>query len=112
MLHEPGHGHPDNNEGEHGPVCSRSLHLTELGAVAPAAVAAGVHSGTEKVGAGEASDEDRDEQAPDTAGPPFWAPLLARDATGGLCAGWGAFLLDKKWGEIRLEEHTTELQSR
>src|SRR5919112_5571727 len=100
MLYLPGHDHPDDDQGEREPVGGFRAHLAELGAVAAAAVAAGMHGGTEQVGAVEAADEDGDEEAPEPAGPGEGAALVEGDAAGGLRAGEALDLLDKDRDEL------------
>src|SRR3712207_6293737 len=95
MVNLPGHDHPGDDQGEDSPVAGGRPHSAELGAVAATAVAAGVHSGTEKIGAGEAADEDRDEQAPEAPRALYGAALIKRDAAGGMRAGEAFDLLDK-----------------
>src|ERR671917_1166928 len=74
--------------------------LAEFVGVAAAAVAAGVHSGGQDVGAGEAADKDRHEQPPEAPGALYGASLVEGDAAGGLRAGKALDLLDKDRDEL------------
>jgi hypothetical protein len=76
------------------------VHLTKLGAVVAAAVAAGVHRGGEEVGSGEAADEDRDEQAPYAPRARHSATFVEGNAAGCLGAGEALYLLDENGDEL------------
>jgi hypothetical protein len=99
-LDQPGGDHPGYDEGEYEPVGEPGVHLAELGAVAAAAVAAGIHSGGQNVGAGEASYKDRDEQAPQAPRARYGAALIEGDAAGGLGAGEALDFLDEYRDEL------------
>src|SRR5215217_613280 len=100
MLYHPRHDHPDYYKDEREPVVGVRAHLAELGAVAAAAVAAGVHSDGEHVGAVKAAYEDRDQQAPEAAGTGEGAALVEGDAAGRLGAGEALDLLYKDRDEL------------
>ena len=89
------------------------MQRTQLGTVATSPVATSVHSYREKVGAGEAADEDRDEQAPEAAGAFEGAALVEGYAAGGLRAGEALDLLDKDRDELdRDDEDQDQLVDR
>src|ERR671917_130892 len=110
MLYLPRYDHPHDERGEYEPVRGFRAHLAELGAVAAAAVAAGVHGHGEQVRAVEAADEDRDQQASEAAGPGDGAALVERDAAGRLGAGQALDLFDEDRDELdRDDEDEHEL---
>jgi hypothetical protein len=89
------------------------LHLAELGTIATAAVAAGVHGGTEKIGAGEAADEDGDEKATDAPRALYGTALVEGDAAGSLGAGESLDLFDEDRDELdRDDEDQNQLVDR
>src|SRR5215212_1202642 len=99
-LNHPRDDHPERDQCESEPVCGACAHLAELGAVAAATVAAGVHGDCQGIGAGEAADEDGDEQASEAAHPGYGATLVERDAAGRLGAGEPFHLLDEDRDEL------------
>src|SRR5215203_7509729 len=99
-VNHPRDDYPDDDQHKHQPVGRFRAHLAELGAVAAAAVAAGVHGDGEGVGAGEAAYEDRNEQTSEAARPGYGATFVEREAAGRLGAGEPLHLLDEDRDEL------------